>query len=302
VFGVTSIYRRSFPRVNGSAILIVGLALGLAACGSDTGAETSREQARGPLTICMPPWVNSPPQAYMAKYVIEEKLGRTVTIQKADAGVCYASLAEGRTDILADTWMPDTHRQYLEQYQNDIVVLDRVTNFVPSGLYVPTYVTIDSITELNQYRDRFDGEIIGIEPGAGIMIQTEDAIEEYGLDYRLIESSDYAMTADFRSAIAKKEWMVGTLWVPHWAHETMDLKLLDDPQHVYGTERWLSVSVAKDLDERAPRVVEFLGNWKVDSSVWNQLIEVTAVKEKDPEQAVRQWAEENPAEISSWLK
>ena len=41
------------------------------------------------------------------------------------------------------------------------------------GLVVPSYVTIDSITELNDHKDKFGSRIVGIEPGAGLMIHTE---------------------------------------------------------------------------------------------------------------------------------
>jgi glycine betaine/proline transport system substrate-binding protein len=283
-------------------VVVPSMALVLASCGGQENTAGGSEAAGDALEICMPPWVNSPPQAYMTKFVIEKKFDKEVKISEADAGLCYASLAKGDHDIFADTWMPATHKEYVEKYDDDIEVLGKLTEFEPSGLFVPEYVTIDSMTDLVDYRERFDGKIVGIEPGSGIMTQTEAAIEEYDLDYQLVEASDYAMTASLKSAIESKEWVVATLWKPHWAHSLMDLKRLDDPKAVYGTDRWLSVSVTDDLEEREPEVAEFLNNWRVDGDVWNQLIKATAVDEEDPEAAVAAWADANKDIVDEWVE
>ena len=41
------------------------------------------------------------------------------------------------------------------------------------AIAVPSYVTIDSIEELNANADKFGGKIVGIEPGSGLMRDTE---------------------------------------------------------------------------------------------------------------------------------
>lgn len=74
------------------------------------------------------------------------------------------------------------------------------------------------------------GKIVGIEPGAGIMSATEKAVEEYGLDYQLQDSSSAAMAASLQKAINNKEWIVVTGWTPHWKFAKWDLKYLDDPK------------------------------------------------------------------------
>ena len=61
---------------------------------------------------------------------------------------------------------------------------------------VPTHVTIDSIEDLNSVSDKFSGEIIGIDPGAGVMQNTEEVITGYGLEYELVASSSAGMAAE----------------------------------------------------------------------------------------------------------
>ncbi len=291
-------HRKSLKRW--MTVVVPSIALLLASCGGQESSAGS-EAADDPLEICMPPWVNSPPQAYMTKFVIEKKFDKEVMVSEADLGLCYASLAKGDHDIFTDTWMPEAQREYIEKYDDEIEVLGKITEVEPPGLYVPDYVTIDSITDLNNHKDRFDGKIVGIEPGAGIMTLTERAIEDYDLDFQLVDASDYAMTASLKSAIEGEEWIVTTLWKPHWAHSLMDLKRLDDPEAVYGANAWLSVSVTDDLEEREPEVFEFLHNWRVDGDVWNQLIKATAVDEEDPEAAVAAWVDANKEIVDEWV-
>ena len=47
------------------------------------------------------------------------------------------------------------------------------------GLVIPDYVTINSIEELNAEKERFSGQIVGIDAGAGIMKATDQAIKDY---------------------------------------------------------------------------------------------------------------------------
>lgn len=304
-------YRRSriFPL---KAVVLGLLLMVVTACGSpdteapsegeagtEDGAEAAFDRA---ISVCMPPWVNSPPQAYLTKAVLEQKYGNEVEIVEADIGPCYSSLSTGETDIIADSWLPETHESYMEEYGEDIQPLSPLTPAEPSGLYVPNYVTIDSMTELNDARDEFGGVITGIEPGAGIMEQTEEAIQEYDLDYELLESSDFAMTAAVGDAVANEEWIVVTSWIPHWMHVKWDLKRLEDPLAVYGEERWLAISVSNDLASEAPEIVSFLDEWHVDMEVWNELILATAVDEEDPGEAVESWMASNPDVVDSWLE
>lgn len=57
------------------------------------------------------------------------------------------------------------------------------------GLVVPSYVTIGSIDELNEHKDEFRNEIIGIDVGAGLMNETERVIREYPVELTLKPSS-----------------------------------------------------------------------------------------------------------------
>ena len=122
----------------------------------------------------------------LAAAVLEEKMGYDVELTMADVAPVFTSVASGNTDAFLDVWLPVTHESYIEKYGDDMVDLGISYENALLGLVVPSYVEIDSIEELNDNKELFDGEIIGIDAGAGLMAAAEKSIEEYGLDYKLL--------------------------------------------------------------------------------------------------------------------
>jgi glycine betaine/proline transport system substrate-binding protein len=142
----------------------------------DIGDEATTELQFGYVT-----WDGEIASTNVLKLVLEET-GYTVEATPVDAGILYQSLADGDFDFTTSSWMPATHAAYFEQYGDK---LDRVAVNLEGckiGLAVPTYVEeVNSIADLKAYANEFGGRIVGIEPGAGIMMASEEAIEKYGL-------------------------------------------------------------------------------------------------------------------------
>ncbi|WP_319762240.1 glycine betaine ABC transporter substrate-binding protein [Maridesulfovibrio sp.] len=238
------------------------------------------------------------------KAVLEERLGVKCEIIPVAAAVMWQGVASGDVDGMAAAWLPVTHANYLKRLKNDIVNLGPNVTGARLGWAVPSYVTVDSMADLNKYADKFNDRIIGIDPGAGIMIRSEDAIDEYGLDkMELMEGSGATMTAALSSAIKDKKWVVVTAWSPHWMFGRWDLKYLKDPKKVLGEAETINTIVRKGLDKDMPKVYAFL-----DKFAWkdaNQLQMVMAWNQKkgaDPYENAKRFIKENKAQVDSWLK
>lgn len=149
-------------------------------------------------------------------------------------------------------------------------------------------------------RDKFDGKIIGIDPGAGIMTASGNAIQEYGLDYELMEGSGATMTAALKQAIDNKEWVAVTGWTPHWMFARWDLKFLEDPKGVYGEAETINTIVRLGLKEDLPEVYEVCDNFKWDDPDIGSAMAI-AEEVGDDVEAARQWVEENQELVNSWL-
>lgn len=85
-----------------------------------------------------------------------EKAGFNVELKAVDAGVLYQAIAKGDVDCMTTAWLPVTHSMYIEKYGDDLVIVRKNMDGVAGiGLVVPTYVTIDSIDDLNSVADKF---------------------------------------------------------------------------------------------------------------------------------------------------
>src|SRR5690625_7251536 len=120
---------------------------------------------------------------------------------------------------------------------------------------------INSIEDLNENKDLFEGIITGFDPGAGTMEVTEDLIEEYDLDYELLPSSEPAMLTEVREAIKNEEPIVVPLWSPHSIFAELDLKFLEDPKETYGGVEEIYFATRDGFSEDHEEVNGWLNNW-----------------------------------------
>lgn len=238
----------------------------------------------------------------LAKVVLEQKMGYEVEITAADVGPAYTAVAKGDKDAFMETWLPVLHKDYVEKFKDDIVDLGTVYEGTQSGLVVPSYVTIDKISELNGAKDKFGGKIIGIDAGAGIMQTTEKVIANYGLELELVPSSGPAMTAALKNAIAKEEWIVVTGWRPHWKFGRWDLKFLEqDADKTVWKAGTIQIMGRKDLEKDKPELAQFLRNMRLTDAQISDLMIKIADSDEDVAEVAREWMDANEAVVSAWI-
>ena len=186
-----------------AAMFIAGILLTFGSCG-DNGKSKK-------ISIAYANWSEGIAMTNLAKAIFEDQ-GYDVKLLNADLAPIFTSISRKKADVFMDVWMPVTMEDYMKQYGDKLEVIGDIYDGARIGLVVPDYVTINSIEELNAEKERFSGQIVGIDAGAGIMKATDQAIKDYGLDYKLMTSSGPAMTASLKKAIDKKDWIVVTGW------------------------------------------------------------------------------------------
>lgn len=161
----------------------------------------------------------------------------------------------------------------------------------------------DTTNESASVGEAVDYKIVGIDPGAGIMKQTDEALVEYGLQekWEVQESSGVAMTAELARAIENEEPIIVTGWIPHWKFSKFDLKMLEDPKEVYGGEENINTLVRHGLKEDMPGAYTFFDqfHWEPDN-LQDVMVKIeSGLSEQD---AAKEWVEDNEDLVNSWIE
>jgi glycine betaine/proline transport system substrate-binding protein len=234
--------------------------------------------------------------------LVLEEAGFEVDMVNVDAGIMYQSLASGDLDISVSAWLPATQANYWEVYGDDIDDVGINLEGCSIGLVVPTYLTnVNSIYDLANYSNEFQDRIVGIDPGAGMMTNTQDAIDEYGLEsYELLASSSAGMLAELSAAYDETEHIVVTLWSPHWAFAEWDLKYLDDPLGCFGEEEYVHSLAREGFQDDNPEAYAILErfSWTQDDI---QSVMADIAGDMGEVEAAQKWIDDNRDVVDYWL-
>ena len=288
--------------------MVLTLAIILVACGdsNDESSNSDGEQADAndkDLIFGLITWPENIAVNNIWKVLLEEK-GYNVELNQLDMGIIMESLNTGDLDVGMEVWLPIQDISYYEKYK-DSVDFNETPWFTNGkvGLAVPEYVDeVNSVEDLNEHKDLFDGKITGFEPGAGTMETTDLLIEDYDLDYELIASSEGAMLASIKDAFDNEEPIVAPLWQPHGIFSEVDMKFLDDPKKTYGDVEEISLAKREGFAEDYPEVNEWLSNWSIDDDETMAEL-INFVNENDDHyEGAKEWIEENRDLTDEWTK
>ncbi len=270
------------------------------------GAESMDKTAR----LAYVNWEEGVAYTHLVQAILEDEMGYDVTITAADVGPAYASVAAGDYDAFMEAWLPGLHASYMEELGDDLVDIGIVYEDAVSGLVVPQYMADDGVTALSDLRDpevvdQLNGQITGIDAGAGLMITTEEeAMPAYGLveaGYELVPSSGPAMMAALDSAVQNEEYIVVLGWQPHSMFGYYDLTILEqDEEEIWGLDD-IHIIGRTGLKEEKPELAAFLNNMELDTAQVGSLMVAIRESNMSTLEAARQWKEENPDVWESWI-
>jgi glycine betaine/proline transport system substrate-binding protein len=286
-------------KVSKLVVLLTAMALFagiITGCGQQ--AKQQGQETKGQVELGYVQWDSEIASTNVVKKVLEDE-GYEVKITAVDASPMWLGVGEGNFDGIVAAWLPATHKDYYEQVKDKVEDLGPNLEGAKIGLVVPEYVTINSIEELNSVKDKFQGIITGIEPGAGIMKATEQAIEDYNLDFGLQSSSSAGMAAALKKAEDNGDWIVVTGWTPHWKFSKWDLKYLEDPKETFGAEEYIHTIVRKGLKEDKPEVYSILDkfNWAASDM---EAVMLDIENGMEPAEAAAKWVSENQEKVKEW--
>ncbi|MBB3184261.1 glycine betaine/proline transport system substrate-binding protein [Halomonas fontilapidosi] len=279
-------------------IQLTGLAL---ATGAALTAGAAQAQDKGSVHLAYVEWASEVASTNVVRAVLEQA-GYEVDLTSLSAAAMWQSVATGDADAIVAAWLPTTHADYMERVGDEVVNLGVNLDGTRLGLVVPAYSDVDSIAELDEHADAFNGKITGIDPGAGIMGLTEEVVETYELEEMEVQSGSGAtMTAALESAIQNEEQIVVTGWTPHWMFARWDLKYLDDPENVYGGAEQIHTIARQGLEEDMPEAYAILDAFEWTPEQMGEVMLMNQADDADPYENAKQWVEENQDLVQEWL-
>ena len=272
-------------------------------------AEGQQESAEAPeVSLTYVNWEEGVAWTHFLATVLEDEMGYEVSLTAADVGPAFASVAAGDQDFFMEAWLPGLHTVYTEG--TDLVEVSTIYEDGVTGLIVPQYMADAGVTTLSDLRDpevveRLNGQITGIDAGAGMMIKTADElIPAYGLEeagLELVPSSGPAMMAAMEAAIENEEYIVGMGWQPHSMFGRMELAILEQDEETIFPIDDIYIMGRPGIEEDMPEVVEFFDNVMWTNETIGPLMVHIADSNLDTLEAAREWKNENPDVWSAWV-
>ncbi len=294
-----------------SLVLAVSLVAGCGGQQASQEEETADKEEAVKLKEVKFGYVNWPGvtmKTHVSKRVLET-LGYEVTMDSYTQQVLFTGMENDEIDAFLGNWIP-TMKVNFEPYKEKGVVVNVQTN-LEEALYqtaVPEYVWeagVKSMADLHKHAEKFDKQIVGIEPGNDGNQIIKQAIDNntYNLkDWELVTGSTAAMLAAVGKATKNEEWIAFNGWEPHWMNVKYDIKYLKDPEGIWGDADRVDTAARPELEKEAPNFWKFLDQFKVTGKMQSKWILEYQEKERDPKKVADEWLANNLDQAKEWVK
>jgi glycine betaine/proline transport system substrate-binding protein len=295
-------------------VLMVAMAFLFVGCQQEEEAAEKEaekeEQVDKTANLTYVNWAEGVAYTHLAKNILESKMGYDVEITAADVAPAYTAIAQGDMDAFMETWLPVLHKDYVEEYGDQVTDLGHVFEGTQSGWVIPQYMADDGVTAISDLRDeevakKLDYEITGIDAGAGVMVTSDEkTMPAYGLrefGYELVASSGPAMASALKKAIDNEEYIVVTGWKPHWKFARWDLTFLEQDEEVIWEKGNIHIMGRKNIKEDKPELAQFLSNMFFTTEEVGSLMLAVRESDADPIESTREWMEENQDVWQDWI-
>jgi glycine betaine/proline transport system substrate-binding protein len=319
-------------------LVLVAFALLLAACGDDTGGETTAPADGGATTapaagdgetinLVANAWTASALNAEIAKQLIESELGNTVEVVAIDENTMFTGLSDGSLDAVLEVWpsgITEDEQAFLDD--GSVVNIGELGAIGKIGWFVPQYV-IDEHPELATWEGFQDPELAALfataETGEnGRFLGTDPSYSQYdeaiianlGLPLQVVFSgSEPATVAELDARVAANEPIVMYWWTPTAAVAQYDLVNVTLPEYneeCYADPAAIDCDYPEDvlvklasaqLAEKAPNVQSFLEKFTITTEDQLGMLPAVEIDGEDAADVAAQWIADNEDVWSAWL-
>jgi glycine betaine/proline transport system substrate-binding protein len=318
-------------RVNRRGVGFLGLLLvALAALAVSGSAFGGAAQSCGDVTLNENSWTGSSSNVYVAKYVLEKRLGCDVTVSTITEGLpAFQAMADGKIDVVLEDWdntLTPSNQKYLKNGSVRLAGKLGITGVI--GWYIPRYL-LKQNPSFATWRGLKGKEALFRSPESGSQgmflggdpsyVQKDRAlIKELALNFKhVVAGAEPAQVARWTQLYKQKKPVIFYWYDPQYLNATYDLvrvKLpkrfkgcLDDEKQAgkhaceypsYGLDKLIS----KEFATSGSPAVKFIRKFNWTSADQNTVSNLIAGKKLKPDKAAAQWVKANAAKVNAWLK
>ncbi|MEF8834249.1 MAG: ABC transporter substrate-binding protein [Halofilum sp. (in: g-proteobacteria)] len=293
---------RTLATLAAAATLSLGSAT--SAAETDHGFDCDR------IHFGQPNWTGVSIKTDTATWMLEQ-IGYETKTTKGSLPIVYQTMTDREIDALLAQWMPSQREQYREFGIEGS--LDIISPNLVGGRYtiaVPDYVYeagVKSIEDLDKHKEKFGGEIYGIEPGSGGNDTVKKMIaDDYaGLgDWDLVASSEPGMLSEVANRGRDEEWIAFLGWAPHPMNINHDMEYLAGGEDYWGPNKGeviVNTVTPTGFAWACSNAGQFLDNY--DWTVEEQSLAMGYVNNDgmEPLEAGKKVIRENPQMIERWF-
>ena len=278
--------------------LLVAFSLVVAACGDD-GPE-----ATGTVNLAFEEFLDTEVANALADTVLTD-LGYAVEWTSLDIGLIYQAIVNEDLDVYVGGWLPTGQADYWEVHGSVLERLGPLHEEALLGACVPqTETDVNSWEDLQDpaVAERLDNVIVGHFAGSATMLRTDDAIQNYGVDFDLLESSVAAMMAVVTPKLDAGEPVAWVCWYPMWWWARWDIKFLDDPLGAYPEADGAYNIVRQGFKDEPGKEAAYcyFNNVRLSADEQSELMRQVGEEGRDSAEVLREWVDANQDRVEEW--
>ena len=297
-----------------------------------TVAPTATAKPKPTIKLAENSWTGSSANVYVAKQLIEDKLGYKVEIVTIDENAQWAAISNNDISASLELW-PSGHAESYEKFIKSTKTVDDIGKLGVVGKiswYVPSYLVKDKPEmatwegikkNATLFKTAETGNFGRFLTGDPAWVQyDEPIIKNLGMNLKVVKAgSEEAVLAAVDKAYAAKQPILFYFWTPHSVHAKYELTpvklpdysdacgaFMDDKKQNskvncdYPPDVLYKIASPK-LKEQAPDVYEFLKNFNYGEKDQIAIIADVELNKKKTAEAAKAWVDQNEKVWSAWL-